>query len=385
MIDAAGVGNGASFGNAGVLAASSVLPTYTPGMLWSLPAMLSKQHPAVYVRPAHWPQFLLWGGKTAWRSRRSRFDYLCQQLSALASTALEDHLDLCRDVPEAKARIERLNYQFCYFSDQAYQRERATWQQRQRLGVSWEEISGAAVQTREPHFSSEVALLAAFSQHHGSINKPQRYTQALHQHLLAAGVKQLTGQVQSWRSESDCVRVIANGFNVECQQLIVAAGANSAQLLRQQGITLPLQPERGYHIEVPRGDAVVNHATMIVPGKCVVTPMGDTLRVAGVAEFAGFNAPANQRVIESMLYYLTKLLPNFKVKEYSSWFGNRPSLSDSLPIIGPMPADKRVYLAFGHQHIGLTTSAKTGQLVAELLSSGKASIDLSPYALQRFL
>jgi D-amino-acid dehydrogenase len=120
-------------------------------------------------------------------------------------------------------------------------------------------------------------------------------------------------------------------------------------------------------------------------GKWFATPMNVGLRLAGTVEFAGLAAQPNWRRADALVRQLPRLLPGVGIAgEASRWMGRRPSLPDSRPVIGQSPRFANAILAFGHAHVGLTSAAMTGRLVAQLLAAEPTSIDLSPFAPTRF-
>lgn len=123
---------------------------------------------------------------------------------------------------------------------------------------------------------------------------------------------------------------------------------------------------------------------MSVNGKFVSTPMSCGLRVAGMVEFAGLEAPSNPDMTRRLLQNVKRLFPGISTAKFTEWMGHRPSLPDSLPVIGRSPHFESVFYAFGHQHVGLTSGPKTGSLIADLVSGRNPTIDLNPFRIDRF-
>jgi len=116
----------------------------------------------------------------------------------------------------------------------------------------------------------------------------------------------------------------------------------------------------------------------------VVTPLACGVRVGGAVEFAGLDAPPNFARSAALLAKAKRFMPELRTEGGTEWMGFRPSLPDSLPAIGPAAADERVVYAFGHGHLGLTQSAATARLVADIVSGRAPSIDITPFRPQRF-
>jgi len=123
---------------------------------------------------------------------------------------------------------------------------------------------------------------------------------------------------------------------------------------------------------------------MIINKKIAITPMEDTLRFAGIVDFSGVDAPANKSRYDYIRSLIKNIIPSLSWKEEDLWMGQRPSTSDSLPVLGKSNSMKNVYFAFGGQHVGLTIGPKLGKLVSDLILNKKTNINLDPYLQSRF-
>jgi D-amino-acid dehydrogenase len=170
---------------------------------------------------------------------------------------------------------------------------------------------------------------------------------------------------------------------------VVAAGAHSKRLTASVGDPLPLETERGYHVMIEHPESGPRSSMMASDAKMVVNWTDKGLRAAGTVEIAGLEAAPNWKRAEilrnnllSMFPKLPKDIPSSRIK---TWFGHRPSMPDGIPCIGYSRASRDIVYAFGHGHIGLVGSARTGRLVAQLLSGKQPEIPLTPFAPTRFL
>jgi D-amino-acid dehydrogenase len=118
--------------------------------------------------------------------------------------------------------------------------------------------------------------------------------------------------------------------------------------------------------------------------KFVATPMDGTLRLAGLLEFGGLNAPASNGPTDSLLRGAKAMLPGLEYDSKRTWMGHRPAPADSLPVIGPAPASRHVYFAYGHHHVGLTAGPKTGRIVAQHVMGLQPNVNLDAYRCDRF-
>jgi D-amino-acid dehydrogenase len=123
---------------------------------------------------------------------------------------------------------------------------------------------------------------------------------------------------------------------------------------------------------------------MVASGKFVATPMDGRIRLAGIVEFGGLDAPPSRAPFELLRKNARAALPGVTWKEEIEWMGHRPAPADSIPIIGEVPGISGAYMGFGHHHIGLTGGPKTGRLLAQMIAGRTPNTDTSVYAPARF-
>ncbi|WP_208509444.1 FAD-dependent oxidoreductase, partial [Variovorax paradoxus] len=152
---------------------------------------------------------------------------------------------------------------------------------------------------------------------------------------------------------------------------------------------VPLESERGYHVVLPKAAVGPRTPVMVADGKLIAHWMNGGLRAAGQVEIAGLEAAPDWRRAEILHEHLRSMFPALadappEGAEAQRWLGHRPSLPDGLPCIGPAAGSADVVLAFGHGHVGLCGSARTGRLAAQAMAGLVPEIALAPFAPQRF-
>ena len=166
---------------------------------------------------------------------------------------------------------------------------------------------------------------------------------------------------------------------------MVAAGAWSGALAARLGSRVPLQSERGYHVMIAGPGATPRGPIMHGERMFAATPMAAGLRLAGTAEFGGLSAPPNYARARALLEHGRRMFPGLDAAAATSeWMGHRPALPDSLPVIARSPRFASVFFAFGHGHLGLTAAPITGRLIADLVAGRPPSLDIAPFAADRF-
>ncbi|MFN5669993.1 NAD(P)/FAD-dependent oxidoreductase, partial [Bradyrhizobium sp.] len=185
------------------------------------------------------------------------------------------------------------------------------------------------------------------------------------------------------------VAVVSESGEIACDAAVVAAGARSKQLTASIGDRLPLETERGYHVMIENPESGPRNSMMASDAKMVVNWTDKGLRAAGTVEIAGLDAEPNWQRAEILREHLFSMFPklprDIPPSRIKTWFGHRPSMPDGRPCIGHASATRDVVYAFGHGHVGLVGSARTGRLVAQLLSGQPPEIPLAPFAPARFL
>jgi D-amino-acid dehydrogenase len=166
---------------------------------------------------------------------------------------------------------------------------------------------------------------------------------------------------------------------------VVALGPWSPDPLSSLGIRLPMAVKRGYHLHFrPQGNASLARPILDADNGYCLAPMQQGIRLTTGAEFADRDAAPSPVQLDRLMPAARELFPLGEAVETKPWMGNRPCFADSRPVIGPAPGHAGLWLAFGHAHWGLTLSAITGRLVADLVSKTAPVVDPAPYAAERF-
>jgi D-amino-acid dehydrogenase len=108
------------------------------------------------------------------------------------------------------------------------------------------------------------------------------------------------------------------------------------------------------------------------------------LRMTAQVELAGLDIAPNFNKIRSLLPAAQRMLPNLDIREESAWMGFRPSLPDSLPVLGFSGKSDNVLYGFGHQHLGMTLAAISAQIITDLVVGRTPPIAMAAYRPNRF-
>jgi D-amino-acid dehydrogenase len=218
-----------------------------------------------------------------------------------------------------------------------------------------------------------------------TVSDPFDFATALARAVAGRGARFIRGDVSAVVPLADGAAIrMADGLSLSAAAVVIAAGAWSRRLSDTLGDRIPLETERGYNTTLPKGAFDVRRQLIFGGHGFVITPLSTGLRVGGAVELGGLDLPPNFARSAAMLAKAETFLPGLKPEGGREWMGFRPSLPDSLPVIGPSQASPRIVYAFGHGHLGLTQSAGTGRLVRELVCGETPSIDISPFRASRF-
>ena len=383
LIDRTGPGEGTSFGNGGVLASCSVVPVTVPGLIRKAPRMLFDPAQPLFLKWSYLPRLAPWlikylahGGEEPVRRRAAA-------LTSIIGDSLADHRSLAAGTP-AEKWIVPADYLFLYKDRAAYEVDSFGWAIRRENGFEWDTLDRAVLREYDPAFGPRIGFAARMGDH-GRIADPGRYVKDLAAHVVENGGKLIKAEVSDFVTENGAVAgVRASGETIACGAAVLAAGVWSGPLAAKLGLDVPLESERGYHVELWEPSVMPRSPVMVASGKFVATPMEGRLRLAGIVEYGGLDAPPSKAPVKLLYDNIKSAIPGITWRESTKWMGHRPAIADSIPLIGESPAVKNAFCGFGHDHVGLTGGPKTGRILAQLISGRKPNIDLAPYAPSRF-
>lgn len=383
LIDREGPAAGASHGNGGVLASCSIIPVSVPGLLRKAPGMLFSPNQPLFLKWGYLPRLAPWLVTYFRHSSEAAVRRRAAALHGIIGDSLSDHQALAAGTG-AERWIVPSDYLFMYRDRAHYGGDALGWAIRKEYGIEWDLLEGEALRAYDPIYGPDIGL-AARVPGHGRITDPGNYVKALAAHAEALGARFLRAQVEDFVREGDRVTgVRAGGETVACDAVVVATGAWSKPLAAKLGLNAPLESERGYHLELWEPSVMPRAPVMIAAAKFVATPMEGRIRLAGIVEFGGLEAAPSRAPFALLERNIRAAIPGLTWKKTVEWMGHRPSMADSIPVIGEVPGHSGAFAAFGHDHVGLTGGPKTGRIVAQLVSGRKPNIDLAPYSPERF-
>jgi D-amino-acid dehydrogenase len=257
------------------------------------------------------------------------------------------------------------------------------WAARDRFGISYRHVEGDELAKLQPGLSRQF-VKATFVPGWKTAGDPKILGKAIWDYAEKLGATFVQGLVTAAETNAEGAALrTADGVSHTASRVVIAAGAWSHKLAAELGDDIPLETERGYNTTLPANAFDVKRQLIFGGHGFVVTPLSTGLRIGGAVELGGLKRPPNYARSRAMLEKARRFLPGLKSEGGREWMGYRPSLPDSLPVIGLSRAPN-VFYAFGHGHLGLTQAAGTARLIRDLVSGEAPALDLSSFSPQRF-
>ena len=368
-----------SFGNAGILAREGIMPIANPSMLKMIPQILLSPSSPVYLKWSYLAKFSPWALQFIMNGTRPKALPIILALNELIYDTVENHIQLSKNTDAARF-IEKGDMTLLYRNRKQFSSDKFANQARRNLGIIWEELSRNELLDRDPHISKLYQFGLAYK-NHGWITNPAAYVSSLAKHFQKNGGKILIGEVSKINGNNVELK---GGIILKAENIVLATGAWSKKLTSQLGHNIPLQAERGYHLSLKNASHMPPNTYLITDKKFGLTPMDGFLRCAGQSEFAPLEMPPNPKAIKNLRKFLFRLYPKLEYETETIWQGTRPTLPDSLPVIGRSSKNTSVIFAFGGQHLGLTMGPKIGKMVRDIIFERQSNVNMTPYSSDRF-
>ncbi|HEY2686704.1 MAG TPA: FAD-dependent oxidoreductase [Steroidobacteraceae bacterium] len=369
---------GASYGNVGHIAAELVQPLPSPQLLFGFWRQLLRFGGVLDLPPSRAAGMIPWIARFARAAFRR--DRNTELLSPLVLPAARDWRRWLDEIGRGEL-LRRNGHYEVGFGAKATEAAASQAAAMASLGVRTVPVPNADLQALEKAAGAPaVGLWFPDSAH---VVDPLRAVQALADAATARGAEYRRMEVRQLKPRGDGVEVIGADAAFTTRAAVICAGMGSQPLLKSFGLHAPLQPVRGYHIEMPGHESYLDAPVVYTDEHLLVTPMSGRLRASSFMEFAATDAPADATKLEKLRALVRKR--GYRCEAGGpSWVGSRPILPDYLPGIGRAPGSSRLYYAIGHQHIGLTLAPVTGDLLADLVAERTPRLEIQGFDLQRF-
>jgi len=382
LIDPEKPGSGTSSGNACTIADYGCIPVNSPTIFKRLPSLLFSKESPLSVDFGYAISHLSWQMQFLSNCRKTRVNRIIRSLGKLLEKTYQG-LDPLIEFSASQHLLEQQGCMYIYKTASEFENARLSNRMRKEQGAEFTELNAGDISELEPHLKPVFEKGLLFDKASQVIN-PQSLTTSYFDCFLENQGRYVKQRALSVGHENGGVTIsLDNGDKLEANRVVIAAGAFSREIKGTGADRLPLDTERGYHVQYSGLQSLLNRPVSWNEAGFYATPMDEGLRIVGTVEIAGYSETMNPR---NLNYLKRKGQEMFDLPAQADqeWLGFRPTLPDSLPAIGYSPYSENILFAFGHHHLGLTLSGVTGKLIAELINNEEPSLSLKPFNPNRF-
>jgi len=388
IVDRVEPGMSCSFGNAGIICTTdSALPLPSPGVIRDIPKMLSNPRGSLIIRWRYLWRLMPWLIAFLRSSSHERRMAGARALYDLLSGSTTAY-DVLAEDSAAAPYIRRRGMLTVFETDQGFGEDAEERRLLRELGTKLEELGADEIRQMEPSLSHDLRHATYFPECYATVN-PYKLTHALAADFLGRGgrLRQAAVTGVELGANSHVSALETDRGRMPVNRLVVAAGAWSARVAAMMGVNVLLDTERGYHTVFHGIDTGLSRPLIHGERHFGLSQMDEGVRFAGTVELAGVDAPANMDRADNVYAMGKDIFRDFdpsRASKVTTWMGCRPTMPDYLPVLGRAPGLANVWFDFGHQHLGLSLAARSGQVTADLISGRDPGLDLAPFRANRF-
>jgi D-amino-acid dehydrogenase len=383
VVDRHEPGWASSSGNAGWITPSISTPLPAPGLVGASMKWMLRSDSPLYIQPRLDPRFAAWLTRF-WRNCSPR----AFQAGTAAMAALNDRtMPLFDEWLEhgidfemhekgllflglSREPVERFAESMAYLEQFGYERPKV--------------LNRAELLDIEPHLGAAVA--SGFHVKEERHIRPETLTSGLVNRLKAEGVEIRSGVnvtgAETWAGAIAGVQT--DSGSIAAEKVLIAAGAWTGRVAQRFGVHVPIEAGKGYSITIDNPTHKLSHPLDLIEARAAITPFENSLRLAGTMELSGLNLRVRQERVEAIRRAGDRYLGDWRGGTEKVWVGMRPLTPDGLPVIGQVPGREGLYVAGGHQMLGITMAPATGEVLAELMTTGTSKVDLRAFNPGRF-
>src|SRR6202140_5581013 len=382
LVDRREPGSETSYGNAGILSSGSILPLNKPSLWSALPTYITNRHAQLRWDPAWALANIDWIVRFLAKWAPSGVKPRATALHGLIGASLKLHREWIVKANAAQ-RIRETGWLKAWRSDAlaAAKQEQAFLAE---YGIASELLDRQAISALEPA-TLPVYKVGLLHTQTASVDSPGAVVKAYARMFAGSGGEIRHSEIKAIVPDGEGWRVVLAGGGISARHVVVALGPWSADLLRPLGYRVPLAFERGYHQELkPNPARSLQRPIHDAEGSFIMTSMEQGIRVSTGVELTARDAPSSFAQLDQVVPAARGVV-EFGEAVGEPWRGARPTLPDSLLVIGPAPRHSGLWLAFGNQHIGFTTGPATGAAIAAMIGGATPAFDVSPFSPSRYL
>ena len=370
----------ASYGNAGHFSPYASVPLNRPDVLTDVPSMLLSSTGPLALRWNYVPKMIPWFLKFILNCSKKKMMHTAKNMHQILNLALPAFDELFDEV-DISGLVEKKGVIYVW-NDQNLTSRELEINIRKELGVEQQILTPKEIHDLEPNIKPfyHGGVFYSYARH---TRNPKKILLKLFDLFLAKDGKFLKINIQDLKFDGENPIVKSETQQFIFDKIVIACGAFSKKLTDKLNEKIPLDTERGYHVQFKGCDHLISRPVVFTNRGFGITPMEQGLRVVGTVEFGGLKNPLSKSRIKNLIEgakYMLDGLPEHQ----DEWLGFRPSLPDFLPVIGPSKNYKNVFYSFGHHHLGWTLGAISGKIISKMIANENTNLNLEPYSSRRF-
>ena len=381
LIDKEKPGTMTSFGHACSFADYANVPVNYPGLLWDIPSMLLRKDGPLAVDFFYIIKNLPWAINFLKNCRKEKVDEIATSLTNLLKHSQLSYDEIFKDI-NVKEFISYEENLYLFDTKKSFENYEYANIIRKNNNVKVRNLNKDEVKELEPNIADVYYSGQVFTGSRHTTN-PLAISNKIFDKFIELGGIYINQNVKNLIQNEKNIELLMEDKKIKFDKIIICAGAWSNQIANMIGDKFPLDTERGYHILFETNEKLINRPVAWSESGFYLIQIHSGVRAAGTVEIAGLNKSPNKKRLNMIERQSRKVLPQLG-KVQSTWMGRRPTLPDSLPIIGKSQKNNNVIYAFGHQHIGWTLGAVTGKIIDSLSQDHIPNIDISAYSPARF-
>jgi len=381
LIDREDPGTMTSFGHACSFADYANVPVNYPGLIWDIPKMLLKKDGPLAVDFFYIVKHLPWALSFLKNCKKEKVDEIASSLTNLLKHSQISYDEIFKEV-NVQEYISHEENLYLFDTKKSLENYEYANVIRKNNRVKVRNLNKEEVKELEPNIADVYYAGQLFIGSRHTTN-PLAISTKIFEKFLELGGVYIKQNVTNLIQKENIIELSLGNKKINFDKMIVCAGAWSNKIANLLGENFPLDTERGYHILFNTNEKLIKRPVAWSESGFYLIQIHDGVRAAGTVEIAGINKKPNLKRIKMIERQSRKVLPQLgEIK--STWMGRRPTLPDSLPIIGESSKNKNIIYAFGHQHIGWTLGAITGKIITTITNDKKPNINIEAYSPNRF-
>ena len=381
LIDKEKPGTMTSFGHACSFADYANVPVNYPGLIWDIPSMLLRKDGPLAIDLFYILKNLPWAISFLKYCKKEKVNEIASSLTNLLKHSQISYDEIFQDV-DVSEYISHEENLYLFDSKKSFEDNEYANVIRKNNNVKVRNLNKNEVKELEPNIAEVYYAGQIFTGSRHTTN-PLAISNKIFDKFLELGGIYINQNVKNIIQKENKIELRLEDKNFYFDKIIVSTGAWSNQIANKFGDKFPLDTERGYHILFDTNEKLINRPVAWSESGFYLIQIHDGIRAAGTVEIAGLKKPPNKKRLAMIERQSRKVLPQLREVK-STWMGRRPTLPDSLPVIGKSQNNNNVIYAFGHQHVGWTLGAVTGKIIDSLSKDQVPNIDISAYAPDRF-